>query len=210
MLDRLYRAFNATVYNVSNQQDRPEASGPPKIRGQILDAAIALIDERGMSDLTMTAIANRAGVSRQSVYNNFENVEATVLAFLTDQIDLMASEFDSCLRTMGDPVAQLETFVRMACRSFAGHEFGVILQMALSPDATVLIETHLREVHAALARLIEEGVESGQFKVHPEPERAAILAFHMIGGVGHLIARGFDPDETADDIVAILLHGLLA
>lgn len=198
------------IDTMSNQQDHPGAAASTTIRQQILEAAFALVDERGMSDLTMTAIAHRAGVSRQSVYNHFDSVEATVLAYLTDQIDHMGAELDSCLGDMGDPVEQLTTFVRMACRSFAGHEVGVIHQMAMSPGATDLVEAHLRNVHASLARVIDEGIESGQFKFHPGPERTAILTFHMVGGVGHLMARGSDPDETADDIVAILLHGLLA
>jgi AcrR family transcriptional regulator len=43
------------------------------VRERLLDAAQAMIEDSGWSSVTMARIAERAGVSRQTVYNEFSN-----------------------------------------------------------------------------------------------------------------------------------------
>lgn len=43
------------------------------VRERLLDAAQAMIEDTGWSSVTMARIAERAGVSRQTVYNEFSN-----------------------------------------------------------------------------------------------------------------------------------------
>ena len=43
------------------------------VRDRLLDAAQAMIEDTGWSSVTMARIAERAGVSRQTVYNEFSN-----------------------------------------------------------------------------------------------------------------------------------------
>ena len=43
------------------------------VRERLLDAAQAMIEDTGWSSVTMARVAERAGVSRQTVYNEFSN-----------------------------------------------------------------------------------------------------------------------------------------
>lgn len=184
--------------------------GQQSTRRRILDATIALVEERGMTEVSMTAIADRAELSRQTVYNKFANVEAAVCAYLIDQIDNMVEQIDGQLAGMGDPAIQFREFIRMAMHRFAQHEVIVSLQNAMSPDTEEVVRTHLAHAERVLGRIVEEGVETGDFRIHMTNEAVAETVFHMVGGLAPFIAHGADPDETAERVASMLLDGLRA
>jgi AcrR family transcriptional regulator len=179
-------------------------------RRRIVEAAMSLVEERGMTEVSMTAIAERAELSRQTVYNNFANVEAAVCAFMIDQIDNMVEQIDGRLAGMGDPASQFSEFIRMAMHRFTQHEVIVSLQNAMSPDTEQVIRTHLAHAQRVLGRIVEEGVETGDFRTQMTSEAIAETVFHMVGGLAPFIAHGADPDETADRVASMLLDGLRA
>lgn len=183
---------------------------PNSTRSRILDATMALVEERGMTEVSMTAIADRAGLSRQTIYNNFPNVEAAVRAHMVDEIDDMVEQIDAELAAMGDPGAQLSEFIRMAMHRFASHEFGLSLRLAMSPEAEAVISMHLARAQRVLGRIVEEGVETGEFRTHMAGDVVAETLFHMIGGLAPAVAHGADPDVTAERVATMLLTGLQA
>lgn len=161
-----------------------------------------------MTEVSMKAIAERAELSRQTIYNNFANVEAAVCAFMIDEIDNMAEQIDVALAGMGDPAAQFREFIRMAMHRFAQHEVIVSLQNAMSPETEKLIRTHLSHAQRVLGRIVDEGIENGEFRTHMTAEVIAETVFHMVGGLAPFIAHGADPDETAERVATMLLDGL--
>jgi AcrR family transcriptional regulator len=169
---------------------------------------MSLVEERGMAEVSMTAIAERAELSRQTIYNNFANVEAAVCAFMIDQIDNMVEQIDEELAGMGDPASQLREFIRMAMRRFSRHEVIISLQNAMSPETEQVIRTHLLHAQRVLGRIVEEGIETGDFSTHMTSDVVAETVFHMVGGLAPFIAHGADPDETADRVASMLLDGL--
>ncbi|MGH2455323.1 MAG: TetR/AcrR family transcriptional regulator [Candidatus Limnocylindria bacterium] len=64
----------------------PSAYGDPETRRRILDAAWALLEERG-SGVRVADIADRAGVSRQAVYLHFGD-RVTLVTAVADHIDV--------------------------------------------------------------------------------------------------------------------------
>lgn len=73
--------------HVTNFADRVRAS----LREQLLDAATALLSERGYARLRMAEVAERVGVSRQTVYNEFGTkaalAEAVALRTVAEFLD---------------------------------------------------------------------------------------------------------------------------
>lgn len=169
---------------------------------------MALVAERGMTEISMTAIAERSGLSRQTVYNNFANVEATVCAYLIDEIDEMVADIDTRLASMGDPAVQFREFIRMAMHRFANHDFIVSLQTAMSPETEATVRRHLDHAQRVLGRIIVEGVEAGDFRTHMSSEDTAETVFHMVGGLAPFIAHGADPDTATERVSTMLLEGL--
>jgi AcrR family transcriptional regulator len=52
----------------------------PERRRRLLDAALEVVDERGFHELTVQAVARRAGVTRPVVYEHFGDLEGLLLA----------------------------------------------------------------------------------------------------------------------------------
>lgn len=61
----------------------PQLNGPerePTVRARILVAARMILQDRSLKDLTMEAVAARAGVARRTIYNQFEDRDALYAA----------------------------------------------------------------------------------------------------------------------------------
>ena len=81
------------------------------VRERLLDAALAMIEDTGWSSVTMARIAERAGVSRQTVYNEFSNKHG-----LAEQLALR--ELDRFLGVVRERMAgevSLVDGIRAAC-----------------------------------------------------------------------------------------------
>ena len=68
-------------------------------RAEILEAALFEIDEKGLSNLTMEAIAARTPLSKGGVYRFFSNKRAVVLSLVKHIVDMHSSwDIDEILR----------------------------------------------------------------------------------------------------------------
>ncbi len=67
-------------------------------RLELLDAAAALVAEGGWAGLRMRAIADRVGVSRQTVYNEFGNRESVVSALALHVADHLVTHAETAIR----------------------------------------------------------------------------------------------------------------
>lgn len=174
------------------------------VRRRILDATYALVEERGMADVSMTAIADKAGVARQTVYNNFPDVEAAMLGYVLEELDRTATLMRHALSSLRDPEIQIRTFVTELIRRFAQQDFQVSIQAAMSPAAMTAIDDATWALRDMLLEIIDEGVEMGQFSAHMPPERMARLTFQMTVGCGHLAISGTDVDHLAEDAATLI------
>jgi len=65
---------------------RPKAGGKrARTRQALIDAAIALVREQGFNNISMEAVAARAGVSRGSIYGNFRDRNDLLMAVALDR-----------------------------------------------------------------------------------------------------------------------------
>lgn len=72
------------------------------VRDAIVDAVDTLVRERGWSSTTMTDVARAAGVSRQTVYNEFGTRQDLVSAYVRREIDALLDSVESHVRTHAD------------------------------------------------------------------------------------------------------------
>ena len=182
----------------------------PSARRRILDATYSLVEERGMAQVSMTAIADKAGVSRQTVYNKFPDVETAMLGYVLDELARTATRIEQSLSTLRDPENQIRSFVTELIRRFAQQDFQVSIQAAMSPTAVEAIEEATWPLRTMLEEILAEGVETGQFVSHIASERLATLLFQMTVGVGHLALSGADVDSLADDAATLIAASVSA
>lgn len=77
-----------TLVLVTEQHERPyRAAVRSLLRDRLLDAAAAVFTEDGWRRLTMAKVAERAGVSRQTVYNEFGNKQQLAEQLIHRELD---------------------------------------------------------------------------------------------------------------------------
>ena len=62
-------------------------------RRAILDAAASLAEERGLGHFTVTDLAERAGVSRRTIFNHFASVDDAVYARFSELLGVIVDDF---------------------------------------------------------------------------------------------------------------------
>lgn len=165
-----------------------------RVRGQIdetkteaiLEAAMALYAERGAA-ASMDAIARRAGVSRQTLYNRFPTKVDIVRALAGRRSDAISAP----LRTGGDPETVLTALAAGLLAKVYGGDArtsmrGVALMSPHTPEvAAAIYEAGPAEGLRRLAAWLAEQDRLGLLRV-PDPAAAAEMFSGMVLGHGHL------------------------
>ncbi len=65
-----------------------------RTRAGLLDGALSVVERDGLHRVTMSAVANRSGVAKATLYNHFRTKEDVLRALVEREIGLMADDAD--------------------------------------------------------------------------------------------------------------------
>ncbi len=141
-----------------------------RARGRIVEAAEALIEEQGLETTTTRQIAERAGVSYQTLYNYFPTKTLIVRAILETELAQWSSEVELRVKQYdGDLIETLVDVTRIGVNLLAGRQR--VLWEALVSQIFVLSQDDNTDVEA-LSNVAHEHFY-------------ALL--HQAQGMGHLV-----------------------
>ena len=197
--------------DVETRADTPRRGRPrsERARRAILDAAAELLLLRGLGAVSMDAVAERAGVSKATIYRWWPSKEMLALDALLDWAAATAPPRDTgSLR--GDVLALLRPWVREIRRQPFGPVIAALLNEAQSDpkfaDAyrTRFVEPRRDAMRAVFARAAERGEVPADLDV----EVALDLLY---GAVYHRLLHGHAKltDRFARDVVELALNGIL-
>jgi AcrR family transcriptional regulator len=122
-------------------------------RRAILDASLSMIGERGYDDISIEAIARRAGVSKQTIYRWWPSKGAVILEAATERLGTVVTIPDT-----GDVVADLRTQLTAILELITTTGFGPAYRCLIAAgqsDAGLLrslfdriIEPNIEDFHA--------------------------------------------------------------
>ena len=173
------------------------------LRETLLDAADALLDERPWAKVSMGEVAKRAGVSRQTLYNEFGGRRELAEAFVLREADrLLAGPELQIANHPRDPRAAitgaLRTFLEAAGRNrlvqsmVEGSDDG-LLALVTTRDAVLMTAV---ERLAALIERTWPGVD---------PRAARRLTETVVRlGISHAALPTARPAETARNLAVVL------
>jgi AcrR family transcriptional regulator len=170
-------------------RDRNPRGQGERLREQILDAAIRMLDELGDDEpLSMRAVAREIGVAATSVYLHFADRDELVYAALKQaHHDLV----QSVLQVGGaDPVAELRARVRVLGRWSGEHPglYKVLNESTLNQRADMSFKLVVRE---QTAEVVQRCMDAG---LVPRDDAAAV-AFDLRSAVhGTVSMRLNEPD----------------
>lgn len=174
---------------------RPGAAARSDTAARITAATFALLAENGLAGITMSAIAARAGVSRQTLYNHFPDVDSILAAGLAQHHDDDLRTLAAMLATIPSASGRLEHLVRHATVAASQHGTMPDLHQGLSPSAQQAARDYDEAVHALIRDALVLGQESGEFPAAADPDLQSVLVRHVLNGAAELAAAR--PDDLA-------------
>ena len=171
------------------------------LRDTIVEAVDELVRSRGWSATTMSDVASAAGVSRQTVYNEFGSRQELVQAYVVREIEALIGEVESRVRTSADDA-------RRALR----EAFGLFLKLASDEPLVRVIAAEseggeLARLLTATGREIAiDRVGRLVTEVWPQVSQpdADLLAESMARlAISHALLPTAEPEQTADDVTRL-------
>lgn len=175
-------------------------------RQRILNAALMLITERGLSGVTMTALAKAAGVSRQTLYNNFPDVESVVAEMVSQHNSEALQQLDASLHMCPTPSDKVIYLARHFA-ALGGHGHASQIEHGLSAVAQSQLADYEEAVNGRIQATLEEGMRSGEFRGDLVPGTDSVLLHFLFKGAQTASAQA--PDE-ATAIAQTTAHTALA
>ncbi|QWF82469.1 TetR/AcrR family transcriptional regulator [Amycolatopsis sp. CA-230715] len=185
-----------------------------RYREQIIDAAIELIADDGVTKTSMAKLAQHAGVGRATLYKYFPDVESALLAHVGREIDVCEARLDEVIAEHEDPLEQLRACVRALLDYFASRQHRVgwasLDKADLSAKAMATLREEMTRLHKAIIATLRDGIAAGRMRKELDSQRHGKLVFKMVASMQEDITVGaLSADEAMDTIWLLLSHGVL-
>lgn len=175
------------------------------LRQTLLDAARSLLGERPWAQITMADIASRAGVSRQTLYNELGNREQFAQAFALREAERFVGEAEGELeRNLDHPSAALAAALgAFLQRASEDPLIGTLLEDDGTGGMLPLISTRSRPVLDWASQRIAGAIERGWPQVATRD--ASLLAEAIVRlAISYATAPPGPPSLATEDAVRLL------
>ncbi|WP_344148810.1 TetR family transcriptional regulator [Nocardioides koreensis] len=186
----------------------PQRTAPvaPTMRDRIVVAAVGLTSEVGWARVTMATIADRVGVSRQTVYNEVGTkpglAEAMILHELDRFLGVVSLAFDA---HPGDLVSAIREASRGVLTLAQDNQLlHAVVSATHGADTELLplLTTHAESLLAAAKIVVADRIESYELLLDDDHLEAAIdMVVRVV--LSHVMQPSGPPERTADDIAWI-------
>ena len=184
------------------------------LRQALVEAALALVEERGLPEFTLREVARRVGVTHAAPQRHFEDRAALVAAVAEEGFRELLAHVERGVSGARDPAARLHAlgvgYVQFALRNPA-HFRVMFSAEVVDKSRHPSLSAASRAVHDLLVRCIAEGQEQGFF-VEADPLELAFAAWSLVHGLAILLidgrGMGRRPAELIEPVVARLDTGL--
>ena len=183
---------------------------------RFLDAAQAIIIEKGSTDFTVQEVVDRSRQSLRSFYLQFDG-KHELLALFEDALSRSADQIRAATASHPDPLERLRVAVSLL---FESSRPDPTAKRPLFTDfAPRLLVSHPSEVKVAhaplvvlLTELMERAADAGALRTGIDPRRMAAMTMQTV----MFVAQSSGPDDTttrpisADEVWDFCAHGFAA
>jgi AcrR family transcriptional regulator len=173
------------------------------VREAVLDAVAALVAEHGLASVTMSGIAERAGVGRATLYKYFPDVEAVLLAWHERQLHTCLAQLAENAGRVSEPGDRLVS----VCQAFADIHYRMRAMHVGELAALLHRGQHVARAHRTLheffSQLLDEAAAAGQVRDDVAASELASYCVHAL-----IAARLAESPEAVSRIVRLTLAGL--
>jgi AcrR family transcriptional regulator len=174
-----------------------------EVRDAILETTVALVGKHGLRSVTMSQIAEEAGVGRATLYKYFSGVEAILFAWherqITGHLEYLAAVRDEADDASERLEAVLEAFALISHESH-GHRDTELAAFLHRNEQVARAQEQLR---AMIRNLLIEGAEAGVIRDDVAPDELASYCLHALAAASSLPSKA-----AVRRLVTVTLAGL--
>ncbi|MFD0686401.1 TetR/AcrR family transcriptional regulator [Actinomadura fibrosa] len=175
---------------------------------RFLDAAQAIISEKGTTDFTVQEVVDRSRQSLRSFYQHFDGKHELLLALFEDALRRATDQISAAASGESDPLDRLKVAVRLLfelSRPDPGARRPLFTDFA--PQLLISHPTETKVAHAPLlalfSDLMAQAADAGELRPALTPRRAAALTMQTVMFIAQ--GNGVPGDEqdhalTADEV----------
>ena len=180
---------------------------------RLLDATASLLDRSGLPAVTLSAVAEAAGVSRVTLHRHGVTVEALVIAVLRRASDDLRASLWPVLAGPGSAAERLRLALEALCQVCERH-IGVLSALFRAPVRRLPDDpdrTTSFEFVEPFERLLRDGEVDGSLRSDDPATDAALLANAVTWSYLHMRqAHRWSPTDTERRVVDMVLAHHLA
>ncbi len=180
--------------NKRRRKRNPRGQGE-RLRGELIDAATALLSELGNADrLSIRAVARRAGVTPPSIYRHFEDRQSLVLAVLEERF----GEFNRFLAEAEAAASDPCDALRRRCHAY--------IEFAREHPG------HYRVLFSTKVPIPSAGTDWGSAPSGERPRAGAVSFFALVEAIQRCLDAGAESDRDSSFLAVELwtvLHGVV-
>lgn len=150
------------------------------VREATIDATAALIAEHGLLSVTMSQIAEKAGIGRATLYKYFPDLEAVLHAWHERQINNHLEQLAHARDQASEPSERLAAVLR-AYAHIARHPHGHRdSELAALLHRGEHVTRAQRQLHAMIGELLAQAAQAGQVRDDIPPGELATYCLHAL------------------------------
>lgn len=131
------------------------------VRASILSATATLVADSGLGSVTMSRIAQEAGIGRATLYKYFPDLDAVLLAWHDQHVAAHLARLRELVDSPGEPLDRLRAACVAVTRMYADIPEDEIARRLHHGGHVLQATQHLAEI---LGALLQEGVERGEVR----------------------------------------------
>jgi AcrR family transcriptional regulator len=182
---------------------------------RFLDAAQAIIIEKGSTDFTVQEVVERSRQSLRSFYLQFDGKHELLLALFEDALSRSADQIRAATETESDPVDRLKVAVHLLFElSRPDPSANRPLFTDFAPRLLVSHPAEVKVAHLPLVSLLTELMEAagaaGKLRPGIKPKRMAAMTMQTVMFVAQSAAESDDAAAhpiTADEVWDFVANG---
>jgi AcrR family transcriptional regulator len=173
------------------------------VREAILDTTWKLAAEHGVLSVTMSQIAEQAGIGRATLYKYFPDVEAILVAYHDRHVAGHLEHLAELRARPGNSGQRLEAVLEQyakICYHRGRHSTEELLALLHRDDHVAAAERQLRHL---FQDLLTEAAANGSVRADVDPAELAKYCLHALSAAGDLTS-----EEAVLRLVSVTLSGL--
>jgi AcrR family transcriptional regulator len=175
------------------------------VRDAAMTAMAALVAQHGLVAVTMSQIAERAGIGRATLYKYYPDAQAVLTAWherqITEHLDQLNAVVDPAAPAVVRLEAALRTYAHIQHNS-ARHHGGELAPLLHRSEHVDRARQRLRDF---VQQLIAEAVRDGDLRDDVATDELATYCLHALTAAGTVPSQ-----EAVDGLVTVTLAGLTA